>query len=47
MPGLTGGDWKRAANAEPRQSPTLPLGIVSWAKGPGVVDAALLQDGPV
>ena len=25
MHGLTGGDWKRAANAEPRQSPTLPL----------------------
>ena len=23
------------------------LGIVSWAKGPGVVDAALLRDGPV
>jgi hypothetical protein len=24
MHGLTGGDWKRAASAEPRQSPTLP-----------------------
>jgi hypothetical protein len=23
------------------------LGIVSWAKGAGEVDAALLQDGPV
>jgi hypothetical protein len=23
------------------------LGIMSWAKGLGVVDAALLQDGPV
>ena len=23
MHGLTGGDWKRAASAEPRQSPTL------------------------
>jgi hypothetical protein len=24
MHGLTGGDWKRAASAEPRQAPTLP-----------------------
>jgi hypothetical protein len=29
MHGLTGGDWKRAANAEPRQSPTLPNGVLS------------------
>jgi hypothetical protein len=29
MHGLTGGDWKRAANAEPRQSPTLLNGHVN------------------
>ena len=27
MPGLTGGDWKRATKTEPRQSPTL-LGVI-------------------
>jgi hypothetical protein len=33
MHGLTGGDWKRAANAEPRQSPTLPNWVLTWRDG--------------